>query len=142
FSGPGAADGERPADRRALDAAAPGLGAPVPAPAVRIEVVGPERAAVRAAPCRGPRFAGGPLSEGRWHALASGAADRDARCLAGYDDEGAAVAGVRVWPAGEGRPGLIEPMGVHRGRGHGTAITVAAVAARRELGSSSALVCT
>lgn len=105
-------------------------------------MVGPERAAVRAAPCRGPRFDGATFSEGHWHAMASGAAHRDARCLAGYDDEGAAVAVVTVWPAGEGRPGLIEPMGVHRGRGHGTAITVAAVAARRELGSSSALVCT
>jgi len=40
---------------------------------------------------------------------------------------------------------LLEPMGVHReyrGQGHGTAITVAAAAALRELGSSSAVVCT
>ena len=47
-----------------------------------------------------------------------------------------------------GRPGparLLEPMGVHRdhrGHGYGTAITVAAAALLRELGSSSAIVCT
>jgi len=44
-----------------------------------------------------------------------------------------------------GEPGLLEPMGVHqehRGHGYGTAITVAAAAALRELGSSSAIVCT
>ncbi|MEU1023876.1 GNAT family N-acetyltransferase, partial [Streptomyces sp. NPDC005904] len=41
--------------------------------------------------------------------------------------------------------GLLEPVGVHadhRGRGHGTAISVAAAAALRELGASSALVST
>jgi ribosomal protein S18 acetylase RimI-like enzyme len=41
--------------------------------------------------------------------------------------------------------GLLEPMGVdreHRGQGYGKAITVAAAAALRELGSSSAIVCT
>ncbi|NUT99230.1 MAG: GNAT family N-acetyltransferase, partial [Saccharothrix sp.] len=47
--------------------------------------------------------------------------------------------------AGPGRPGLLEPMGVHRdhrGHGYGKAITVAAAAALRDMGSSSALVCT
>ena len=40
---------------------------------------------------------------------------------------------------------MLEPMGVHRdhrGHGYGTAITVAAAATLRELGSSSAIVCT
>ena len=44
-----------------------------------------------------------------------------------------------------GRPGLLEPMGVHaehRGRGYGRAICLAAAAALRDLGASSALVCT
>jgi ribosomal protein S18 acetylase RimI-like enzyme len=55
------------------------------------------------------------------------------------------VAAVTVWSAGPGRPGLLEPVGVHpehRGRGHGRAIGVAAAAALRELGSSCAVVCT
>jgi ribosomal protein S18 acetylase RimI-like enzyme len=55
------------------------------------------------------------------------------------------VAAVTVWLAGPGKPGLLEPMGVHRehrGRGFGTAIAVAAAAALRELGASSAIVCT
>jgi ribosomal protein S18 acetylase RimI-like enzyme len=50
-----------------------------------------------------------------------------------------------VWSAGPGRPGLIEPLGAHRdhrGRGHGRSITLACAAALRELGASSALVCT
>jgi len=46
-------------------------------------------------------------------------------------------------PGRPGRPGLREPMGVHRehrGRGHGRAITLAAAAALRELGSASTVV--
>jgi ribosomal protein S18 acetylase RimI-like enzyme len=61
------------------------------------------------------------------------------------DDQDNAVAAATVWSAGPGRPGLLEPVGVHRahrGHGYGTAITVAAAAALRELGSSSAVVCT
>lgn len=53
------------------------------------------------------------------------------------------MAAVTVWSAGEGRPGIIEPMGVHpehRGRGHGVAITIAAAAALAEMGASSARV--
>lgn len=77
--------------------------------------------------------------------MAAGSPYADARCLVGYDARGNAVAAVTVWSAGPGKPGLLEPMGVHRehrGHGHGKAITVAAAAALRELGSSSAIVCT
>ena len=76
---------------------------------------------------------------------AAGLPYADARCLVAYDDRGNAVAAVTVWSAGPGKPGLLEPMGVHRdhsGHGFGKAITVAAAAALRELGSSSAIVCT
>lgn len=58
--------------------------------------------------------------------------------------ERAPVAAVTVWSAGPGKPGLLEPMGVHRehrGHGYGKAITIAAAAALQELGSSSAIVC-
>jgi len=44
---------------------------------------------------------------------------------------------VTVWSAGPGKPGLLEPMGVHqehRGHGYGKAITVAAAASLQELG--------
>jgi ribosomal protein S18 acetylase RimI-like enzyme len=80
-----------------------------------------------------------------WRAMAAGLPFTDARCLLGYDDQGVAVAGVTVWSAGPGKPGLLEPMGVHaehRGRGHGRMICVAAAAELKKLGSSSALVCT
>lgn len=80
----------------------------------------------------------------RWYALAEGAPFADARCLLGLDGDQPA-ADIIAWSAGPGRPGLIEPMGVHaehRGRGHARAITLAAAAALREAGASSAQVCT
>ena len=77
--------------------------------------------------------------------MTTGIPYQQARCLVGYDDEGIAVAVATVWSAGPGRPGLLEPMGVHsdhRGRGHGTSMTLAAAAALREMGASSATVAT
>ncbi|MFF0558878.1 GNAT family N-acetyltransferase [Streptomyces sp. NPDC004266] len=120
------------------------LAAPVPDPGLRIEAVGPERAHAFTAVLRAA-FDGSGFTAGRWHAMAAGLPYADARCLLAYDGRGDAVAAVTVWSAGPGRPGLLEPMGVHRDhrrRGHGRAITLAAAAALRELGSSSALVCT
>lgn len=84
------------------------------------------------------------FSTDRWHTMAAGPAYADARCLVGYHRD-IPVAAVSVWSAGPGRPGLLEPMGVHpdhRGHGYGTAISVAAAAALARLGSSSAIVCT
>ncbi len=75
--------------------------------------------------------------------MADGLPYADARCLVAYD-QGHAAAAVTVWSAGPGKPGLLEPMGVHRehrGHGYGKAITVAAAAALQQLGSSSAMVC-
>jgi len=120
------------------------LAEPVPDPGLRIEVAGPEQAAERTAIQRAS-FDGSTFTDERWHAMAAGVAYDDARCLIGRNAQGEAVAGVTVWSAGPGKPGLIEPMGVHRaqrGHGYGTAITVAAARALQELGSSSAVVCT
>jgi ribosomal protein S18 acetylase RimI-like enzyme len=117
---------------------------PVKDPGVRIEVIGPEQAQVRTAVQRAS-FDGSSFTDERWHAMAAGLPYADARCLVAYDDQGNAVAAVTVWSAGPGKPGLLEPMGVHRehrGHGYGRAITVAAAAALKELGSSSAIVCT
>jgi GNAT superfamily N-acetyltransferase len=117
---------------------------PVESPGVRIEVVGPEQAQVRADVQRAA-FEKSIFTPERWRAMAAAPLYTDARCLVAYDDGGDAVAAVTVWSAGRGRPGLLEPMGVHRdhrGRGYGTAITLVAAAALRELGSSSAIVCT
>jgi ribosomal protein S18 acetylase RimI-like enzyme len=120
------------------------LAAPVPDPGVRIEEIGPEQAHVHSAVIRAS-FERSTFTDESWHAMATGSPFADARCLVAYDRDDAAVAAVTVWSAGPGRPGLVEPMGVHhdhRGRGFGKAITVAAAAALREAGSSSALVCT
>ncbi|WP_030694273.1 GNAT family N-acetyltransferase [Streptomyces globisporus] len=120
------------------------LAAPVPDPGLRVEAVVPERAHAFAAVHRAA-FDGSGFTAGHWGAMAAGPPYADARCLLAYDGRGDAVAAVTVWSAGPGRPGLLEPMGVHRDhrrRGHGRAVTLAAAAALRELGSSSALVCT
>jgi len=80
----------------------------------------------------------------RWQALAAGPAYANARTLVGYAD-GTPVASTIVWSAGRGRPGLLEPLGVHRdhrGHGYGRAISLAAAAALQEMGSSSATVAT
>jgi ribosomal protein S18 acetylase RimI-like enzyme len=117
---------------------------PVEDPGVRIDVIGPERAHVRTAVQRAS-FDRSTFTNDRWRAMAAGLPYADARCLVAYDDQGNAVAAVTVWSAGPGKPGLLEPMGVHRehrGHGYGKAITVAAATALQELGSSSAIVCT
>lgn len=120
------------------------LGDPVPDCGVRIEVAGPERVGDRVAVQRGA-FDGSTFNVERWRAMAAGTPYADARCLVGYDSRGEAVAATTVWSAGAGRPGLVEPLGVHRdhqGRGYGRAIAVAAAAALRDMGASSATVCT
>lgn len=117
---------------------------PVKDPGVRIEVIRPQQAHVRTAVQRAS-FDRSTFTDERWHAMAAGLPYADARCLVAYDDQGNAVAAVTVWSAGPAKPGLLEPMGVHRehrGQGYGKAITVAAAAALQGLGSSSAIVCT
>lgn len=113
-------------------------------PGLTVQRVGPADAADRVAVQRGA-FDGSTFTEERWHAMAAGRAYRDAVCLIGRDDRGTAVAAITVWSAGPGRPGLIEPMGVHRdarGHGYGRSITIAGAAALRELGASGAGVAT
>ncbi|MFH9069027.1 GNAT family N-acetyltransferase [Streptomyces alboflavus] len=120
------------------------LSGPVQDSGLRIEVAGPQTAGVRTAVHRSA-FSSPMFTEEIWHVLAAGPVYADARCLIGYDDQDTAVAAATVWSAGPGKPGLLEPVGVHadhRGHGYGTAISVAAAAALRELGASSALVST
>jgi ribosomal protein S18 acetylase RimI-like enzyme len=111
---------------------------------VRIEVVGPEQAPVRTAVQRAS-FDRSRFTEQRWHTMAAGLPYRQARCLVAYDERDNPVAAVTVWSAGPGKPGILEPLGVHRehrGRGHGKAIAEAAAIALQNLGASSAMVCT
>ena len=120
------------------------LSEPVPDPGLRVDVIGAEEAHERTSVQRAS-FDGSTFTDARWHAMADGVPYADARCLVGRNKLGESVAAVTVWSAGVGKPGLIEPMGVHRlhrGRGYGQAITVAAARALQELGSSSAVVCT
>ena len=120
------------------------LAEPVARPALRVEVVGagqvPDFTAVHRSAWGSPRF-----TDERWHTMAAGLPFADGRCLLAYDGADLPVAGITVWSAGPGRPGLIEPLGTHadhRGHGHATAICVAAAAELQAMGSSSAMVCT
>ncbi|MFE0420890.1 GNAT family N-acetyltransferase [Streptomyces sp. NPDC058953] len=117
---------------------------PAPDPELRIVTVGPDLAEAFTTTHRAA-FRGSPFTTDRWHAMATGSPFTEARCLLAYDTGDEPVAVVTVWSAGPSRPGLLEPMGVHhahRRRGYGEAISVAAAAALRDLGASSALVCT
>jgi GNAT superfamily N-acetyltransferase len=117
---------------------------PVDTADVRIEVIGSGRVSEFTAVHRSA-WGSARFTDDKWHAMAAGLPYADARCLLAYDEHGVAVAGVTVWSAGPGKPGLIEPLGVHaahRRRGFATAICVAAAAELKEMGSSSVLVCT
>jgi GNAT superfamily N-acetyltransferase len=120
------------------------LTAPVEHPDAHIEVVRPGHesafTAVHRSAFGSPRF-----TDGLWRVMAAGLPYVDARSLLAYDDQDRAVAAATVWSAGPGKPGLLEPVGVHaehRGRGFGRAISISAAAELEKLGSSCALVCT
>jgi ribosomal protein S18 acetylase RimI-like enzyme len=127
------------------------LSDPVPDCGLRVETIGPDGAEVWVA-VHWSAFRGTAMTDDdrrtardRWLAMAASAPYAEARCLTAFDERDNAVAVAGVWSAGPGRPGLLEPIGVHREhrrRGHGRAITLAAAAALRDLGSSSAVVCT
>ena len=120
------------------------LSEPVENCGLRIEVVGPEGAGLRVAVHRAA-FPSSTFTEDRWHTMAATSPYVRARCLIAYDAQDEAVAAATVWSAGEGRPGLLEPLGVHkdhRGNGYGTGMSVAAADALRDMGATSATVCT
>lgn len=126
------------------------LSGAVPEPELRVEVIGPSRARDWVS-VHWSAFRGAPFTEADrlrrvngWMNMAASPLYVSARSLAAFDDHGKLVAVSAVWSAGEGRPGLIEPMGVHRdqrGHGYGTAITAAAAVNLCEMGASSAIVC-
>ncbi|MFO0971224.1 MAG: GNAT family N-acetyltransferase [Candidatus Saccharimonadales bacterium] len=119
------------------------LSEPVEDSGLRIEVVTSDQTQDRVA-VQQASFDNSTFTEEKWHAMAAGLPYKEARCLVGYDEDNP-VAIATVWSAGVGKPGLIEPLGVdnnHRRKGYGRAITLAAAGALREMGSSSATVCT
>jgi ribosomal protein S18 acetylase RimI-like enzyme len=118
------------------------LSEPVPDPGIRVEPVTEETVGARVEVQRSA-FEHSTFTAERWHEMVSDPAFADARDLTAFDSAGAAVAAVTVWSAGPGKPGLIEPMGVHRdhrGHGYGRAICFAAAGALRELGACTATV--
>lgn len=117
---------------------------------LRIETVEPERTAewlvVHWSAFRGTPMPNEKLQSGveGWCAAADLPFFDTGRILLLRDGQDRPVAVSTVWSSGVGRPGLIEPLGVHRehrGRGYGAVMSCAAAAALREMGSSSATVC-
>lgn len=120
------------------------LGPEVEESTIRVVVVSEEWAAARVGVQRAA-FARSTFTTDAWSEMCGGPAYQRAWCLLGFSLDGEPVAAATVWSAGEGRPGLLEPVGVardHQGRGYGRAISVAAAAHLRAMGSSSAQVCT
>lgn len=79
----------------------------------------------------------------RWAQIINGPFADRAHSLIAYDADGSPVAVTTVWTAGPGRPGLVEPMGVHRerhGKGYGVAITLAGARTLQRHGASSVVV--
>lgn len=113
---------------------------------LRIEIVDAEGAAEWPA-VHWSSFKGAPYADEareafmrRWSILMTGPFAGRAQSLIGYDPTGAAAAVTPVWSAGEGRPGLVEPMGVHRdhqGKGCGVAITQAGASAAAVVAENS-----
>lgn len=125
------------------------LAVPVEDPRARVETVGgdrePDWSSVLRAAFENISGLDDATMRRRWRAMHEAPAARDSPSVVVYDDAGAPVAAATVWPAGPGRPGLVEPVGVHpdhRGHGYGRAASLAAARALQELGSSSATVCT
>lgn len=112
--------------------------------AIRYEVIGADQASLRTLVQRSA-FPSSTFTDDKWNAMSTGPLYADARCLVAFNGANEPVAAVTVWSAGQGRPGLLEPMGVHsdhRGRGYGREICHAAMRTLQDLGSSSAVVCT
>jgi GNAT superfamily N-acetyltransferase len=126
------------------------LAEPIEVPDPRIETVEPDRTGEWVS-VHWSAFQGMPLPDERlrrmvdgWSAAARAPFLDAARILLLRDQERRPVAVSALWSAGVGRPGLIEPLGVHQehqGLGYGTIMTRAAAAGLREMGSSSATVC-
>lgn len=121
------------------------LAQPVVRSGLRVEVVESAEQVTECTAVHQSAWGSAGFTDELWRTMAGGSPFVDARCLLARDDRGVAVATVTVWSAGPGRPGLVEPLGVHvdhRRRGYGAAICVAGAATLQELGSSSAVVCT
>lgn len=125
-----------------------GLSEPTPPIALRVETVDPDRVDTRIVDriaVESAAFPGSSLTPDRWRSMADGHAYKQAKCLVGYTAAGTPAGATTVWSAGPGRPGVIEPLGVHsdhRGHGYGIEMTLAAAMALRGMGASSITVAT
>ncbi|HTE75056.1 MAG TPA: GNAT family N-acetyltransferase [Actinomycetes bacterium] len=90
-------------------------------------------------------FANSTFTESRWAQMAGSTAYDPSFDLLARDDDGAAVAALMAWTAGEGRCALVEPMGTaagHQREGHGRRLLEGAAAALARAGASGVAVWT
>lgn len=125
------------------------LSQPVEAPGMRVVIAGVREAedwtSVHWSAFRGTPYTGDDTAKfiGRWQMMSTGPFSSRARSLLGYDGSGLPIAAATVWSAGPARPGLLEPVAVHRdhqGRGFGKAMAIAAAKNLQQMGSSAASV--
>ncbi len=121
------------------------LGSPVAEPELQVEVVASAGQVAECTAVHRSAWGNQRFTDERWQTMAAGPPFREARCLLARNAHGVPVATLTAWSAGPGKPGLIEPLGVHadhRRHGYGTMICVAAGVHLRAMGSTSVLVCT
>lgn len=90
-------------------------------------------------------FANSTFTVERWHAMAAGPSFRPEFDLLARDATGGAAAAVTAWLPGEGKSGMLEPMGTHpdyQRIGHGKRVILAACAALAQAGASGVCVVT
>ena len=88
-------------------------------------------------------FEGSTFTVRRWHQMATGPGFDPALEMLRRDESGVPVAAATAWSSGPGRCGVLEPVGTHRGhggRGHGTAVSKAVIAALARSGASGVTV--
>jgi GNAT superfamily N-acetyltransferase len=90
-------------------------------------------------------FQGSTFTVERWHQMAGGPGYDASLDLLRRTPEGAPAAAATGWSAGDGRCGILEPVGTHphhSGRGHGRAVSLAVIAALARRGASGVTVAT
>lgn len=90
-------------------------------------------------------FANSTFTVERWHAMAAGPTFRRELDLLARTETGEAASALTAWFAGEGRCGMIEPLGTHpdfRQQGHGRRVLRAACATLAGMGANGVTVIT
>jgi ribosomal protein S18 acetylase RimI-like enzyme len=120
-----------------------GLGDIVDIP--EVEMTDTEQAIADRVAVQKAAFANSTFTVDKWHEMANGPTLRPELDLLARDKRGNPVAALTAWLPGEGKCGMLEPMGTHpdfRRMGHGKRVIQAAFAALARAGAASVCVVT